>query len=94
MRYTKPVTSLFFIALLASSGAIAHETGSKDAHTHGHHYRVEGSFGHADANGDGNISRQEWFAESEHVFEQLDYDDDRHIDQDEFQALPEVKSLP
>lgn len=95
MHYAKPIAGLFLTAMLASTGVIADETSTKDAHSHGgHHFRVEGSFGHADQNGDGKISRQEWFNESEHVFTRLDDNGNRHIDKSEFRSLPEVKSLP
>lgn len=94
MRYTKPITGLFFGMMLAVSGiAGAHDVvDGKGAHVHGHFVRVDGSFDQADSNGDGKISRQEWRAEAARVFSALDRDEDGHVDQNEYRDLP--RALP
>ena len=98
MRNAKLTTALFTAALATSSVALADKPMGKVGHIDGdlggHHFRVKGSFDHADSNNDGRISRDEWFRESEHVFQQLDENGDRTLTTKEFSALPMVRELP
>lgn len=98
MRNATLTTVLFTAALVTSSVALADKPMGKVGHINGdlggHHFRVDGSFDHADSDNDGSISRQEWFKESENVFQQLDENGDRALKPEEFSALPMVRDLP